>query len=205
MPEPENYWDSAESDAADTVEEFIDEIVEMLISDGEASKDLLNDYGRGDSYHHERHVDKDYSLLEAANLLDQLDRFEETDEGLWEGRSPREAVAAQAAYTYGNAVYSMFQDLIGDVNDRARDVLDEFENRKGELKDRIGELEKQRDEEEDGARRKELEGEVEKLENRLERLEEGPDPRTKRELERAVYVAIGRKQPRPLGPKEWSP
>lgn len=206
MPEPENYRKAAESDAADTVEEFIDEIVERLVDRGEASNDLLNDYSHGDSYHHERHVDKEYDLKEAAELLDQLDDYEETDSGLWEGRLPRDAVSAQAAYTYGNAVYSMFQDLIKKVNEEAAAVLEAFENRKGELKVRIEDLEKEwKEEEEDDAREKELEEEIEKLEGRLVTLEEGPDPKTKRDLERAVYEAIGKEKPRPKGPKEWSP
>ena len=98
-----NYRDAALSDAKDTVEYFADEIVDQLM-DGKASDDLLNDYSRGDEYHHESHVDQAYGLLEAAQLLDELYKHEETDSGLWDGQEPREAIATQAAFTYGNAV-----------------------------------------------------------------------------------------------------
>jgi trans-aconitate methyltransferase len=113
----DNYRADAINDAADTAENFIAEIVEQLIDDGKASDDLLNDYPDGDSYHHESHVDKDYRLLEAATLLDQLYEFEETDSGLWEGQSPRDAIGTQAAFTYGAAVYSMFTRLVAEIND----------------------------------------------------------------------------------------
>lgn len=116
MAKHDDYRAEADSDARDTAREFLDTIVDALCDDGEASDDLLNDYPGGDSYHHESHVDKSYSLMEAASLLDQLSDDEETDDGLWEGLPPREAVLAQAAYTYGNAVYSMFQDIIKSIN-----------------------------------------------------------------------------------------
>jgi len=111
------YFDSARSDAKDTVLEFIDDILESLVDNGEASDDLYNDYSNGDSYHHESHVDRDYDLLESAQILDELRDYEETDSGLWEGLEPRRAIAAQAAYTYGNAVYSMWSDLIKEINE----------------------------------------------------------------------------------------
>lgn len=104
-------------DAKNMALEFVDEIVEKLCDDGEASDDLLNDYGSGDSYHHESHTDKDYDLLEAAELLDQLSDFEETDSGLWEGCEPRKAITCQAAYTFGNAVMSKWQTLVQELNE----------------------------------------------------------------------------------------
>ncbi len=110
------YRTEAKSDAASTAENFLDEIVNALMEDGEASDDLLNDYPSGDSYHHENHPDKDYDLQESAAILDELHRYEETDSGLWEGLEPRRAIEAQAAYTYGNAVYGEFQDLVKEIN-----------------------------------------------------------------------------------------
>lgn len=106
----------AEEDAAETFENFLDEMTEQAAS-GKVSDDMFNDYDRGDEYHHQEHVDKAYSLLEAAELLDELGEYEEADMGLWEGLDPREAVSAQAAYTYGNAVYSMWRDKVGALND----------------------------------------------------------------------------------------
>lgn len=111
------YLDAARSDAQDTANNFIDEILESFMdNDGVASDDLLGaDYS--DSYHHENHVDKSYNLSEAAELLEELDDYEETDEGLWQGLKPREAIGCQAAYTYGNAVYRLFTDLIKEINE----------------------------------------------------------------------------------------
>ena len=118
-----SYYTDARSDAAETVEHFLDEIVEQIIDKGEASDDLLNDYLGGDSYHHESHVDKYYNLSDAAELLHELREHEETDDGLWQGLAPRDAIGAQAAYTYGNAVYSMFRDLIKEINEAASDAM----------------------------------------------------------------------------------
>ena len=117
------YLTSAEDDAKSSVEEFVDEIVEKLI-DGQGDADLeITDYS--DSYHHENHVDKSYSLLEAAELLDDLSSYEETESGLWEGQEPRDAISTMAAYTYGNAVASMFRDLMVQVNDAIDDAVRE--------------------------------------------------------------------------------
>lgn len=111
-----NYHGDAVSDARDTVRNFLDQICEQLADSGEASDDLFNDYADGDSYHHENHVDRFYNLSEAVEVLDQLSEFEETDSGLWEGLPPRDAIGAQAAYTYGNAVMTFWREIIDDVN-----------------------------------------------------------------------------------------
>jgi hypothetical protein len=111
-----DYRKEARSDARDTADYFAEQIIEQLMESGEASRDLFNDYPDGDAYHHESHVDKDYSLQEAARLLDELSEHEETDSGLWEGLEPRRAIAAQAAYTYGAAVLSLWSDLIDEIN-----------------------------------------------------------------------------------------
>lgn len=124
-----SYRQDAASDAAETVHNFEDEILEQLLDKGEASDDLLNDYPNGDSWHHECHVDKDYSLQEAAELLDDLSEHEETDSGLWEGLEPRRAIAAQAAYTYGNAVYSEWRDLIEKINDEAGNIISDYDEK----------------------------------------------------------------------------
>lgn len=112
-----NYRAKAVEDAADTVREYKDEIVRQLVEDGKASNDLNNDYPSGDAYHHEAHVDRGYTLLEAAHVLDELSEFEADDSGLWEGQAPREAVETMAAFTYGNAVYSLWNELIERINE----------------------------------------------------------------------------------------
>jgi hypothetical protein len=116
-----NYRHEAIDDAANMAEEFLDQILEQIEDKGEASDDLNNDYSGGDEYHHQSNVDKSYRLLEAAQVLDQLSEFEETDSGLWEGLAPREAVEAQAAYTYGAAVYSLWTDLIKEINEKVKE------------------------------------------------------------------------------------
>lgn len=118
-----DYRSEAEEAAWDMVEEFKDEMAESYCdNDGEISDDLFNDYTRGDEYHHQSNVDKSYSLTEAAELLEQLDEFEETDEGLWEGQSPKEAISTQAAYTYGAAVYSMWRDTVKDLQEKLQEL-----------------------------------------------------------------------------------
>jgi hypothetical protein len=57
-----------------------------------------------------------FSLLEAAEVLDAFPECEETDDGLWESLGPRDAVAAQAFYTYRNAVFSEWRSHIDGVN-----------------------------------------------------------------------------------------
>lgn len=111
------FYVDAKDDAKETAKHFLNEIVDSLVETGEASNDLYNDYPDGDSYHHESHLDRDYNLLEAAQLLDDLSDWEEDDSGLWQGLEPRRAVAAQAAYTYGNCVCALWYDLIKKIND----------------------------------------------------------------------------------------
>lgn len=125
MSKTTNYHAAAKEHARDMVNEFLDQIIEQLIADGEASDDYNNDYPDGDAYHHQQHVDKEYSLLEAAELLDQLQEHEETDNGLWDGLEPRRAVCAQAAYTYGNAVSAEWMELIKSINadDDVQEIL----------------------------------------------------------------------------------
>ena len=125
--ETTNYLREAADDAADTVRNFADEILEQLLDDGKASDDLLNDYPNGDAWHHESHVDKWYSMIDAAILIDQLDEFEETDSGLWQGQSFKDAISTCAAFTYGNAVYSEWRELIEKINEEASDIIDDYD------------------------------------------------------------------------------
>ena len=139
--ETTNYLREAADDAADTVRNFADEILEQLLDDGKASDDLLNDYPNGDAWHHESHVDKWYSMIDAATLIDQLDEFEETDSGLWEGQSFKEAIGTCAAFTYGNAVMSEWHDLIERINEKAESIIDEYDGQIADLEAEIDDLE----------------------------------------------------------------
>lgn len=111
-----NWLVEARDDARRMVENFLDEIVEQLLGKGEASDDYNNDFDDGDSYHHENHWDRSFDLLEASELLDQCSDYEETDGGLWQGRKPREAISAQAAFTYGNTVAHFWSEYIKEIN-----------------------------------------------------------------------------------------
>lgn len=115
-----NYRKDAAGDARDMAENFLDEIVSQIEDKGEASTDINNDYSGGDEYHNQ-HSDRSYRLMEAAELLDQLSDFEETDSGLWEGQDPRDAVSTMASFTYANAVISYWEDLIKEINEKVAD------------------------------------------------------------------------------------
>ncbi len=141
-----NYSDEAASDAKSTVENFADEILEMLTDSGKASDDLNNDYPNGDAYHHESHVDKWYDLQEACAILTQLDDFEETDSGLWEGLGMKEALSACAAYTYGSAVYSAWSELITKINDEADNIISDFDTEAEDLESEIDDCNTEADE-----------------------------------------------------------
>ncbi len=129
MSRSTDYISEADGDAKSICDEYFDQLLEDYINDGECSDDLNNNYGSGDSFFHESFVDKDYDLQESAEILDQLRRYEETDSGLWEGRPPREAIAAQAAYTYGNAVYCLWREIIKEINgdDTLEELREEYE------------------------------------------------------------------------------
>lgn len=123
----QNYRNKASDDAADFCENFIGQIVEQIVENGKASDDYNNDYTDGNSYFHESYVDRSYDLEEAAALLDDLDDHEETDSGLWEGQSPRDAISTQAAFTYGNAVASYIHDLIKGINGAVEELQSDLE------------------------------------------------------------------------------
>ena len=132
-----DYRQDALDDAQETILEYIDEIVEQLEEKGEASADLYNDYHGGDTWHNESHIDRWYNLREAAELLDQLSEHKEDDSGLWAGQEPRQAIGTQAAFTYGNAVYSEWRDLISHINSEYLDWEAEDEEDRDDLDDAI--------------------------------------------------------------------
>lgn len=111
-----NYRKMANEAAWDMAENFVEEMIDQWCESGEISDDINNDYSNGDSYHHETHCQDTYTLREAAELLEELDEYEEGDEGLWEGQSPRDAISTQAAFTYRAAVGSMFRDAVEELN-----------------------------------------------------------------------------------------
>lgn len=121
---PTNYHKEAEEDAAMLITDyFMDEIVDQIIDMGEASRDINNDYANGDGIFHEVITDRSYHMTEAAELLSQLYEYAEEDTGLWEGETNVDRLAEiQAAYTYGNAVWNEFSDMITDINNEVDDI-----------------------------------------------------------------------------------
>ncbi len=121
---PTNYRQEAEEDAAMLITDyFMDEIIDQIIDQGEASADINNDYGNGDSIFHEVIVDRSYSLTDAAELLSQLYNYTEGDSGLWKEETDVDRIAEiQAAFTYGNAVWAELDDLITDINNEVDDI-----------------------------------------------------------------------------------
>ncbi len=127
-----NYYQEAKEDAKECATNFLDQIVEQLLEDKQASSDLNNDYPDGDSYHHENHTDKYYNLQQAALVLDQLRSYTEGDEGLWERQSPEDAISTMAAYTYGNCVDSLWDDLITNINSDST-LMELLDNREDQI------------------------------------------------------------------------
>jgi hypothetical protein len=115
---PTNYRQEAKDDAANLVlEYFMDEIIDQIVDNGEASADINNDYANGDDIFHETIVDRSYHPTDAAELLSQLYRHAEEDTWLWNGETDVDRIAEiQAAYTYGNAVWDEFDTLIMNIN-----------------------------------------------------------------------------------------
>jgi hypothetical protein len=111
-------WNAeALEDAWDMVDNFFDEILEQAIVEP-VSNDLFNDYESGDSYHCENNQPSLHNLVEAAEILDQLDDYEESDWGLWESYTdPKEAVCIQASYTVANAVMHYWGEIIKEINE----------------------------------------------------------------------------------------
>lgn len=183
--------EDATSDAKDAVEYFIDEIIEELIGDGEAKNDLGH---YSDSYLDEN-LNQSYSLLEAAQILDALPDYEETDSGLWEGQDdPQEAVKVQAIFTYRNAVSSYFEDEMGTVNDDVGPVAQSMMDERARMEGVIESLEALP--ELDDAQQTRLDA----LQAELESF----DTHRKKRLHNLVLEAIGRRK-KARGPKDWTP
>lgn len=138
----EKYTDEAKSDAWDMVNEFSEKIAEYMVEEEELNPHEFdfNNIDGLDAYHHETHYNTEYTLLEAATLMDDLSEHIATDSGLWEGLEPRKAVAVQAAFTFGDAVmyyYSELMECICEDTEIVRMMEDYAEDETGETKDRV--------------------------------------------------------------------
>ena len=117
-PEPPTWAQQVNQAARDLISNnFIPEIVDLIMDEGEASSDINKDYANGDGIFHETITDVDYDTDEAMELLQELSSFEEDDSGLWEGKDWDDILRIKAAYTFGNAVHDEFETLISSIND----------------------------------------------------------------------------------------
>jgi hypothetical protein len=192
-----NWSSEADGDARDAIEYFLDEIVSAAFDNRDEVPTAIDEWS--DSYHHETHVDRSYRLMEAAEILDQLSQYEETDSGLWEGQEPQEAVITQAAFTYAHAVYSEFRTMMEGVNEGLSDVFSEMAEEETKREERKDELEADRADAD--------EVHLPKIDAELATLEDDKafEKRWKRRIKRVVEEAAGIKPKRPTGPKEWEP
>lgn len=116
QPKPNTMY-YVKADAQDIISNYIEEIAEMLIDDGEASTDLYNDYNYMDSRISES---DDYwrNREEAIETIDELSEFEEKESGLWKKCGDyRDILNAIAHYTYINALYHEIKSMIENIND----------------------------------------------------------------------------------------
>lgn len=138
--EKTDYRYNANSDALEMLYEHREQVIEYLCMDAvwEAPK-YPNEYEGMDRWHHESYIDKnpDYTLQEAADLLEQLEGFAETDRGLWQGIAPVAAITCQAAYTYGNAIWHYFVKHIENLNDNLCSVILEMDVQADDFKDQV--------------------------------------------------------------------
>lgn len=132
----EREWrGEAEEDARNMAREYLDQIVDQLLNDGECARYCDESVYQGiyDYCFESNFRDQEVSLLEAAQILDEFSEYEEDDSGMWEGLPPREAVCVQAVMTYENAVQGFFAEIIKEVNgdDEVADLLKKLEEAGG--------------------------------------------------------------------------
>jgi hypothetical protein len=112
-PAPPTWAEACDRAARDLIRDnFVPEIVDYFMNDGEVPNDINNDYANGDGIFHETITDTDYGTEEAMELLQELSAFEEDDSGLWEGKDWDDILRIKAAYTFGNAVHDEFSHCI---------------------------------------------------------------------------------------------
>ena len=128
-----DYYDEVRKEAVDFIEEVMDEVAESL-KNGE---DYLLDGDVEDRFF-ECVTDRSYTLSDAAFVIDHSNNVE-TDSGLWEGMPPKEAIEAQAAFTFSNDVHSkveeIYEDLKSTYDDNYGEVYDDLmERHKNDVK-----------------------------------------------------------------------
>lgn len=103
-----NYIEEADGQSMTIILDCADAIAEWIFNnDGSVNTDFIQNEVDGIDEMVNESSDSHYSLLEAAQCIEQLDQYEESDYGLWEGvDSFQRAAEICAAFTYRNAVSS---------------------------------------------------------------------------------------------------
>lgn len=93
--------------------EHVAKIVEEYLEDFKA-EESADHYD--ESYIHESLGAGEYDLKESAEILEELSEHEADDDGLWEGKDPKKAIAAMAFYTMRNAAEAEFRNAVAEIN-----------------------------------------------------------------------------------------
>ena len=171
------YRDEAVEDAKAIAREFLAEIIgNVMAEEGETREIEVTDYSED---HIQTLTDSSYKLQEAVKLLLELGNYEETDSGLWAGQDdPREALKIMAAMTYGNAVTSIFNDLMESINNDidlaiGNEIFFDFDDwlenkgkviRKGPFEWRPGVTEKEREGQEEALHKEHMDETLDRVE-----------------------------------------
>lgn len=111
------YRDQARKEAQKIAGNYLFQeiLAEILEKKNTTDKIFISDYPSGEQV--DPGGDTNYSLIESANLLEDLSEFEETDSAYWEGEPILNAFKTVAALTYRNAVRHFFNEIIDRLND----------------------------------------------------------------------------------------
>lgn len=103
------------AEVKDCLKDFIDEYTDSIVQQVKHGKTVIIDqdfYLSASEYIHEKITHKfDLSISEAADLINTLEDYEETDEGLWQGERPSQAIRSMAAATFTKAFIHAFNSF----------------------------------------------------------------------------------------------
>lgn len=85
-----------------------------------------NDIDELDEVFHYSIVDRAYSLMEAAFIVENCHE-EEHDSGLWDGQSPRDAINTMAAFSFANDVWDELTALYEQIRSEYDEVMEAME------------------------------------------------------------------------------
>jgi hypothetical protein len=116
-----DYQKDVENDARSFIADHEDMIVDALVNNGDFD---YNDMDNLDQEWHDDIIDRSYTLMDAAAILEECQN-QETDYGLWERQEPSQAVIIQATYSYANDVWEKCSALYTELQNRFEDSLDQ--------------------------------------------------------------------------------